>query len=87
MRICFFTSDCVLPTKGGVEKVVHNLSRIFQRKGLSVIIISAFESHGLSSPFEFQYSLPNNTDIIHKANIEFIDDIFRNHPIDIIINA
>ena len=78
MRICFFTTDCVLPTKGGIEKVVYNLSKTFQEKGLSVIIISTTDSNGLEYPFDFQYSLPLSSDILHKDNIAFVDDLIKN---------
>ena len=87
MRICFFTTDCVLPTKGGIEKVVYNLSKTFQEKGLSVIIISTTDSNGLEYPFDFQSSLPLSSDILHKDNIAFVDDLIQKYPIDIIINA
>ncbi len=87
MRICFFTTDSVLPTKGGVERVVYNLSKIFQNNGLSVMIISAKDAKGLKCPFENQYALPLQSAIMHKINIEFVDRLFQNNPVDIIINA
>lgn len=88
MKICFFTSDCVLPTKGGVERVVYNLSHIFQSYEYEIIIISSSTYiKNIELPFKEQYSLVNCSNIFSDENQLQLDFLFSKANIDVIINA
>lgn len=83
MNICFITSDNVNPIKGGVERVVYNLSNIFMRKGHVVIYFSKEKN---------EYSMDNafflkNDKILADENKEYFDFLIKKYCIDIIVYA
>ena len=87
MNICFFTSEHVYPTSGGVERVVYNLSRIMMDRGANVCIISAHNTRHLDYVYNTQHISKNPDKIMSPENLSQIDSLLSSFDIEVVINA
>ena len=87
MNICFITSDFPDALKGGVERVVHNLSHIFATNGHKVITLSKEAPYSNEYVKNQNYSLKNNTEVLNPNNITFAINLIKQFSIDVIIYA
>lgn len=87
MNICFITSDFPNALKGGVERVVHNLSHIFTANGHKVITLSKEAPYSNEYVKNQNYSLNDNTEILSSKNITFSINLIKQFSIDVIIYA
>lgn len=87
MNICFITSDFPNALKGGVERVVHNLSRIFVTNGHKVITLSREAPCSNEYDKNQNFSLNNKTEILSPENTTFAVDLIKKFDINTIIYA
>lgn len=86
MNLLFIYASQILPHKGGVQRVTHDLCAYFKALGHNVYFLSSCKPETSAQTNSSQYYLTNNENIFSQENIKFYVDFVRDNRISIIIN-